>query len=58
LDKIYFCQNGDVREVVINAEDHDELLQKYEVAEELSPETVILNGTLHPFSYLQNHFNN
>lgn len=46
-----FDENGDlnVREVVIRAGDHDELSMKLEKVKELSPQSVVLNGTVRNF---------
>jgi hypothetical protein len=39
----------DVKEVVVQAKSHDELSEKMEAIKELSPDTVVLNGTIRSF---------
>lgn len=39
----------DVKEVVVQAKSYDELSEKMEAIKELSPDTVVLNGSIHSF---------
>lgn len=39
----------DVKEVVVQAKSYDELFEKMEAIKELSPDTVVLNGSIHSF---------
>lgn len=55
-ENVFFSldENGepDVREVVIRAGNRDELSMKLEKAKELSPNTIVLNGTIRDFDFV------